>query len=65
MSLPKETVESFQKAYRQSFNEDISFGEAQLMASELLSSMAELTKFYQTHKTDNAPGSLVRPDGHL
>ena len=65
MSLPKETVESFKQAYCESFNESISFGEAQLMASELLSFMAELTKFYQTHKTDNAPRSSIHPDGHL
>ena len=42
MPLSKEAIESFRVAYRKSFNEDIPFNDAAIMARELLWFIREL-----------------------
>jgi len=56
MTLPQRAVEKFQAAYKQDFGEEISFGEAELMLSELILFLRLLLK--KPDKPDLSTGTL-------
>ena len=57
MPLAPETIQEFQAAYREAFNEDLAFDDARIMFSELILFFRELLQ--QQTKKDLCTGSEV------